>query len=54
MSENKKEKSKKKRKVVVGNNGQAHIKCSFNNIIISITNISGQVISWSSAGKNGI
>jgi len=53
MSENKKEKSKKKRKVVVGNNGQAHIKCSFNNIIISITNISGQVISWSSAGKMG-
>ena len=53
MSENKKEKSKKKRKVVVGNIGQAHIKCSFNNIIISITNISGQVISWSSAGKMG-
>jgi len=53
MSENKKEKSKKKRKVIVGNNGQAHIKCSFNNIIISITNISGQVISWSSAGKMG-
>ena len=53
MSENKKEKSKKKRKVVVGNNGQAHIQCSFNNIIISITNISGQVISWSSAGKMG-
>ena len=53
MSENKKEKSKKKRKVVVGNIDQAHIKCSFNNIIISITNISGQVISWSSAGKMG-
>ena len=53
MSENKKEKSKKKRKVVVGNIGQAPIKCSFNNIIISITNISGQVISWSSAGKMG-
>ena len=53
MSENKKEKSKKKRKVVVGNNCQSLIKCSFNNIIISITNISGQVISWSSAGKMG-
>ena len=53
MSENKKEKSKKKRKVVVGSIGQAHIKCSFNNIIITITNISGQVISWSSAGKMG-
>ena len=53
MSEKKKDKSKKKRKVIVANNGQAHIKCSFNNIIISITNVSGQVISWSSAGKMG-
>jgi len=53
MSENKKDKSKKKRKVIVTNIGQAHIKCSFNNIIISITNLSGQVISWSSAGKMG-
>ncbi|MEX2514082.1 MAG: 30S ribosomal protein S11 [Cyclobacteriaceae bacterium] len=33
--------------------GQAHIKASFNNIIISITNNSGQVISWASAGKMG-
>ena len=47
-----KEKSKKK-VVVVTSMGQAHIKCSFNNIIISITNELGQVISWSSAGKMG-
>jgi len=53
MAENKKDKPKKKRKVIVGNIGQAHIKCSFNNIIISITNVTGQVISWSSAGKMG-
>ena len=53
MSEKKQDKSKKKRKVIVGNIGKAHIKCSFNNIIISITNVSGQVISWSSAGKMG-
>ena len=33
--------------------GQAHIKASFNNIIISITNTSGQVVSWASAGKMG-
>ncbi len=33
--------------------GQAHIRASFNNIIISMTNGSGQVISWSSAGKMG-
>jgi small subunit ribosomal protein S11 len=33
--------------------GQAHIHSSFNNIIISLTNNNGQVISWSSAGKMG-
>ncbi len=43
----------KKRVVVVEAIGQAHIKASFNNIIISITNASGQVISWGSAGKMG-
>lgn len=43
----------KKRVVVVEAVGQAHIKASFNNIIISLTNASGQVISWSSAGKMG-
>ena len=50
---NKKKDKSKKRVVVVNKNGQAHIKCSFNNIIISITNSSGEVISWSSAGKQG-
>ena len=50
---NKKKDKSKKRVVVVNKNGQAHIKCSFNNIIISITNEIGQVISWSSAGKMG-
>ncbi len=43
----------KKRKVIIEAYGQAHIKASFNNIIISITNNQGQVISWSSAGKMG-
>ena len=50
---NKKKDKSKKRVVVVNKSGQAHIKCSFNNIIISITNKTGQVISWSSAGKMG-
>ena len=45
--------SKKKKKVVVDPVGQAHIKSSFNNVIISLCNASGQVISWSSAGKMG-
>jgi small subunit ribosomal protein S11 len=43
----------KKRKVKVEAVGEVHIHASFNNIIISITNKSGQVISWSSAGKQG-
>lgn len=45
--------SSKKRKVKVEAFGQAHIHASFNNIIISLTNNQGQVISWSSAGKKG-
>lgn len=43
----------KKRVVKVDAYGDAHIVASFNNIIISLTNKSGQVISWSSAGKMG-
>jgi small subunit ribosomal protein S11 len=43
----------KKRVVSVGKTGQAHIKATYNNIIISMTNDTGQVISWSSAGKMG-
>lgn len=43
----------KKRIVKVDSHGDAHISASFNNIIISLTNKSGQVISWSSAGKMG-
>ena len=43
----------KKRKVIVDSSGEAHINASFNNIIISITNLKGEVISWSSAGKMG-
>ena len=45
--------STKKRKVIVESNGEAHIVASFNNIIISLTNKNGDVISWSSAGKMG-
>ena len=46
-------KTNKKRNVKVEAVGQAHIHASFNNIIISLTNKAGQVISWSSAGKQG-
>lgn len=44
---------KKRKKVVVEAYGQAHIRASFNNLIISLTNNKGEVISWSSAGKLG-
>jgi len=45
--------SSKKRKVIIESIGEAHITASFNNIIISLTNKKGDVISWSSAGKMG-
>jgi small subunit ribosomal protein S11 len=44
---------KKKKNVKVDAVGEAHIKATFNNIIISLTNSQGQVISWASAGKMG-
>ena len=43
----------KKKIVKVESTGEAHIHASFNNIIVSLTNSEGQVISWSSAGKMG-
>src|SRR5690606_10142449 len=43
----------KKRKVIVDAIGEAHIAATFNNIIISLTNKKGDVVSWSSAGKMG-
>jgi len=43
----------KKRIVVVESVGEAHVNATFNNIIITLTNKSGQAISWSSAGKMG-
>ena len=43
----------KRKAVKIESTGQAHIHASFNNIIISLTNNEGQVISWSSAGKMG-
>lgn len=45
--------SSKKKTVKVEAEGQAHIQATFNNIIVSMTNKEGQVISWASAGKKG-
>ena len=44
---------KVKKKTHVDSNGVAHIKATFNNVIVTITDIYGNTISWSSAGKNG-
>lgn len=49
----KRTRSTKKRVVKVSPQGKAFIKASFNNIIVSLTNEEGQVISWSSSGKMG-
>ncbi len=49
----KKSTATKKKVVKVDPIGQAHISASFNNIIVTLTNGTGQVISWSSAGKMG-
>lgn len=54
MATAEKRKDKAKKRVVnVEAVGEAHIKASFNNIIIAMTNSTGQVISWASSGKMG-
>ncbi|HRJ28958.1 MAG: 30S ribosomal protein S11 [Cyclobacteriaceae bacterium] len=53
MSSEKRKDKAKKRVVQVEAVGQAHIHATFNNIVISMTNSTGQVITWASAGKMG-
>src|SRR5258708_32885339 len=45
--------AKKKKKIQVDITGKAFIKATFNNVIVTITDVYGNVISWSSAGRNG-
>lgn len=45
-------KGKKKEKKIV-QNGIAHIQASFNNTLVTITDMSGNAVSWSSAGSLG-
>ncbi len=45
--------AKKKKKIHVDVNGKAFVKATFNNVIITLTDIYGNTIAWSSAGKNG-
>ena len=44
---------KKKKKIQVDVSGKVFVKATFNNVIVTITDIYGNTISWSSAGKNG-
>jgi small subunit ribosomal protein S11 len=44
---------KKKKKIQVDITGKVFIKATFNNVIVTMTDVYGNVISWSSAGRNG-
>jgi len=44
---------KNKKKIQVDANGVAHIKASFNNVIVTLTDLYGNTISWASSGKMG-
>jgi small subunit ribosomal protein S11 len=44
---------KTKKKAHVDSTGVAHIKATFNNVIVTVTDVYGNTIAWSSAGKNG-
>lgn len=45
--------ARKKKKIQVDVTGKVFIKATFNNVVITITDVYGNVISWSSAGRNG-
>ena len=49
----KKSPDKKKSKKNFGQNGVVHIKSSFNNTIVTISDVSGNAVSWSSSGSMG-
>ena len=44
---------KKKKKIHIDVTGKAFVKATFNNVVVTITDVYGNVISWSSAGRNG-
>lgn len=44
---------KAKKRTHIDSNGEVHIKATFNNVLVTITDIYGNTISWSSAGRNG-
>ena len=44
---------RKKKKVLTSDEGVAHIKATFNNTIITLTDLHGNVVAWASAGAMG-
>lgn len=44
---------KTKKKANVEANGVAHIKATFNNVIVTLTDLYGNTVSWASSGKMG-
>lgn len=53
MAKQKRARTVRKKKVVVESNGQAHIRATFNNVLITLTDQYGNTISWASSGKMG-
>ena len=53
VKNDKKTSDKKKSKKNFGQNGVVHIKSSFNNTIVTISDVSGNAVSWSSSGSMG-
>ena len=49
----KKSRGSKKKQKTAPEVGVAHIRATFNNTIITISDMSGNVVSWSSAGAQG-
>jgi small subunit ribosomal protein S11 len=53
QSSSKSDLTRKKKKIQVDVSGKVFVKATFNNVIVTITDVYGNTISWSSAGKNG-
>ena len=46
-------KRRQKRKIVADIHGKAHVIATFNNVMVTITDMYGNTLCWSSAGRNG-
>ena len=44
---------RKKKKILTSDEGVAHIKATFNNTIVTLTDLNGNVVAWASAGAMG-